>query len=80
MLPGSFLRTHVRSLAHESQLCADRELGILGHLPAFGGYAPWALAEKNNQTKPGSGATRGKRGHDYDTAWIDGRTQHDNET
>ena len=74
------MRTHVRSLAHESQLCADRELGILGHLPAFGGYAPWALAEKNNQTKPGSGATRGKRGHDYDTAWIDGRTQHDNET
>ena len=36
------------------------------------GYAPWALAEDNNQTKSGSGATRGKRGHDYDTAWIVG--------
>ena len=47
-----------------------RELGILGHLPAFGGYAPWALAVKSHQAGPGSGATRGKHGHDWDTAWI----------
>ena len=53
-----------------------RELGIVGHLPAFGGYAPWALAVNFNQTRPGSGATRGIcPNKDCDTAWIDGRDQ-----
>jgi alpha-N-acetylglucosaminidase len=70
-LPRSFMKGQAQL---QKQIMARyRELGILGHLPAFGGYAPWALAVKNNQTRPGSGATRGKRGHDYDTAWIDGR-------
>ena len=56
-----------------------RELGIAGHQAAFGGYAPWALAQRQNDTGKG-GATRGvcPRGHnagrcDIDTAWIDGR-------
>ena len=50
-----------------------RSLGIVGHLPAFGGFAPWALAVAQNDSKPHSGASRGKIGKDYDTAWIDGR-------
>ena len=50
-----------------------RELGIVGHLPAFGGYAPWALAVKEHDAGGDSGATRGKPGKDWDTAWIDGR-------
>ena len=40
-----------------------RDLGILGHLPAFGGWAPWALAVKQNDTSVETGgpnhATRG---------------------
>lgn len=46
-----------------------RELGIAGHQPAFGGYAPWALAAAQNDTR----ITRGKPGLDFDTGWIDGR-------
>ena len=51
-----------------------REFGIAGHQPAFGGYAPWALAVVQNDTKgPGPHATRGVPGKDFDTAWLDGR-------
>ena len=54
-----------------------RDLGIAGHLPAFAGYAPWALAIRQNDTKKVNGshpypATRGRAGA-IDTAWIDGR-------
>ena len=57
-LPRSFMKGQAQL---QKQIMARyRELGILGHLPAFGGYAPWALAVKNNQTRPGSGATRGE--------------------
>jgi hypothetical protein len=49
-----------------------RDLGIAGHQPAFGGYAPWALAVAQNDTGK-NGATRGLAGKDWDTAWIDGR-------
>jgi hypothetical protein len=34
-------------------LARYRELGIAGHLPAFAGYAPWALAVKQNDTHHG---------------------------
>ena len=50
-------------------LARYRELGIVGHLPAFGGYAPWALAVAQNATDR---IARGK-GAAEDTAWIDGR-------
>ena len=51
-----------------------RELGILGHQPAFQGNAPWALAVLHNDTAAeGGGSTRGKPKKDFDTAWIDGR-------
>ena len=54
-----------------------RELGIAGHLPAFAGYAPWALAIRQNDTKKVNGshpypATRGTK-NAFDTAWVDGR-------
>ena len=48
-----------------------RELGIAGHLPSFGGYAPWALAVSQNATLR---IARGK-GSASDTAWIDGRDE-----
>ena len=50
-------------------LARYRELGIVGHLPAFGGYAPWALAVAQNAT---GRIARGKAAA-IDTAWIDGR-------
>lgn len=51
-----------------------RELGILGHQPAFGGYAPWSLAVRHNDSSAAGGrATRGKPHKDFDTAWLDGR-------
>eukprot|EP01050_Picozoa_sp_SAG11_P015663 SAG11_NODE_2056_length_3877_cov_2.744574_1_plen_187_part_10 len=52
-----------------------RELGILGHLPAFGGWAPWELAVKANDSSPDrTHATRGVCPEkDCDTAWLDGR-------
>ena len=73
-LPRSFMRGQ---WALQKQVLARyRELGILGHLPAFGGWAPWALAVKEHDTNPrGNHATRGVC-HPYkdcDTAWIDGR-------
>ena len=46
-----------------------RELGIAGHLPAFGGYAPWPLAVAQNATNR---IARGVKAA-TDTAWIDGR-------
>ena len=50
-----------------------RELGIVGHLPAFGGYAPWDLGQVSPD-EARSGATRGIcPNKDCDTAWIDGR-------
>ncbi len=71
-LPRSFMQSQ---WTLQKQIMARyRELGIVGHLPAFGGYAPWDLAVKFHQTKPGSGATRGIcPNKDCDTAWIDGR-------
>ena len=71
-LPRSFMQSQ---WTLQKQIMARyRELGIVGHLPAFGGYAPWDLAVKFNQTKPGSGVTRGIcPNKDCDTAWIDGR-------
>ena len=50
-------------------LARYRQLGIAGHLPAFGGYAPWALAVAQNATK----RTAQGKGSAADTAWIDGR-------
>ena len=50
-------------------LARYRELGIVGHLPAFGGYAPWALAVAQNAT---GRIARGVKAA-IDTAWIDGR-------
>ena len=53
-----------------------RALGIAGHQPAFAGYAPWALAVRQNDTKVTASspypATRGTGGA-VDTAWVDGR-------
>ena len=69
-LPRSFMKAQWR-LAQQI-LARYRALGIAGHQPAFGGFAPWALAEAQHDAGPG-GATRGRPGHDYDTAWIDGR-------
>ena len=46
-LPRSFMQSQ---WALQKQIMARyRELGIVGHLPAFGGYAPWDLAVKNHQ-------------------------------
>ena len=52
-------------------LARYRSLGIAGHLPAFGGYAPWALAVAQNATHR---IAQGK-GAAADTAWIDGRDE-----
>ena len=53
-----------------------RELGIAGHQPAFAGYAPWALAVRQNDTTKDEAhpfpCTRGETGA-VDTAWLDGR-------
>lgn len=39
-----------------------------------GGYAPWTLAVRHNDSSADGGwATRGKPKKDFDTAWLDGR-------
>ena len=66
-LPRSFMKSQFT--LQKLILKRYRELGIVGHLPAFGGYAPWALAVQQNATHriaQGKGAAN-------DTAWIDGR-------
>ena len=66
-LPRSYMKGQ---WALQRQILARyRELGIAGHLPAFGGYAPWALAVAQNATQR---IARGV-GAATDTAWIDGR-------
>ena len=50
-------------------MCAE---WVQSHLPAFGGYAPWALAEAQNATNRTHGVSRGVKAA-IDTAWIDGR-------
>eukprot|EP00035_Acanthoeca_spectabilis_P021929 m.440986 g.440986 ORF g.440986 m.440986 type:complete len:917 (-) comp18600_c0_seq1:173-2923(-) len=66
-LPRSFMKSQ---WALQKQILARyRELGIAGHLPSFGGYAPWALAVAQNATNR---IARGV-GAATDTAWIDGR-------
>ena len=68
-LPRSFMRGQW-SLQRQI-LARYRELGIAGHLPSFGGWAPWELAVAQNATKAETIA-QGK-GAAADTAWIDGR-------
>ncbi len=68
-LPRSFMRGQW-SLQRQI-LARYRELGIAGHLPSFGGWAPWELAVVQNATKAKTVA-QGK-GTAADTAWIDGR-------
>ena len=65
-LPRSFMRGQW-SLQRRI-LARYRELGIAGHLPAFGGWAPWELTFAQTAT----GIAQGK-GAASDTAWIDGR-------
>jgi hypothetical protein len=66
-LPRSFMKNQ---WSLQKQILARyRSLGIVGHLPAFGGYAPWAVAVAQNATNR---IARGK-GSAVDTAWIDGR-------
>ena len=68
-LPRSF---QMDQWALQKQILARyRSLGIAGHLPAFGGYAPWALAVAQNATHR---IAQGK-GAAADTAWIDGRDE-----
>ena len=79
-LPRSFMKGQW-ALARQI-LSRYRELGIAGHQPAFAGYAPWALAVRQNDTKKndehpypctrGSQGARGNQGA-VDTAWVDGR-------
>jgi hypothetical protein len=73
-LPRSFMKGQW-TLAKQI-LTRYRELAIAGHQPAFAGYAPWALAVRQNDTRKDSRhpfpATRGTEGA-VDTAWIDGR-------
>ena len=62
-LPRSFMQSQ---WALQRQILQRfRDLGIMGHLPAFQGNAPWALAVAQGDTE---NATRAG-----DTAWIDGR-------
>jgi alpha-N-acetylglucosaminidase len=73
-LPRSFMKGQ---WALQRQILARyRDLGIAGHQPAFAGYAPWALAVRQNDTEvtPATPypATRGVQGA-VDTAWLDGR-------
>ena len=71
-LPRSFMQGQWQ--LQQLILARYRELGILGHQPAFAGNAPWALAVLSNDSRTdGGGATRGKPKKDFDTAWIDGR-------
>ena len=73
-LPRSFMKGQW-ALAKQI-LARYRQLGIAGHLPAFAGYAPWALAVRQNDTQKDDQhpypSTRGTQGA-VDTAWIDGR-------
>lgn len=73
-LPRSFMKSQW-ALAQQI-LGRYRELGIAGHQPAFAGYAPWALAVRQNDTKKDPQhpfpSTQGKSGA-VDTAWLDGR-------
>jgi hypothetical protein len=62
-LPRSFMQSQ---WALQRQILQRfRDLGIMGHLPAFQGNAPWALAVAQGDTE---NATRAG-----DTAWIDAR-------
>jgi alpha-N-acetylglucosaminidase len=45
-LPRSFMKG--QWALQRRILARYRQLGIAGHLPAFGGYAPWALAVAQN--------------------------------
>jgi hypothetical protein len=57
-LPRSFMKGQW-SLQRQI-LARYRALGIVGHLPAFGGYAPWALAVAQNATnRVAQGKVRG---------------------
>ena len=75
-LPRSFMKGQW-SLAQQI-LGRYRELGIAGHQPAFAGYAPWALAVRQNDTRKDEQhpypSTRGTKGA-VDTAWVDGRDE-----
>jgi hypothetical protein len=66
-LPRSFMKNQWS--LQKQILGRYRSLGIVGHLPAFGGYAPWAVAVAQNATNR---IARGKSAA-TDTAWIDGR-------
>ena len=66
-LPRSFMKG--QHALQKQILGRYRELGIAGHLPAFGGYAPWSLAIAQNATNRIAQGVKGA----YDTAWIDGR-------
>jgi hypothetical protein len=66
-LPRSFMKGQWN--LQKQILARYRELGIAGHLPAFGGWAPWALAVAQNET----GRIAQGKGAAKDTAWIDGR-------
>ena len=73
-LPRSFMQG--QWVLAKQILSRYRELGIAGHQPAFAGYAPWALAVRQNDTEktpsnpyPGTRGTKGA----IDTAWLDGR-------
>ena len=68
-LPRSFMKA--QWTLQRKILARYRELGIVGHLPAFGGYAPWALAVAQNATHR---IARGVNAAS-DTAWIDGRDE-----
>ena len=75
-LPRSFMQS--QHVLQKQILARYRELGILGHLPAFGGWAPWALAVAEHDTGPEAGPYHATRGgpcpeKDCDTAWLDGR-------
>ena len=63
-LPRTFMRG--QWVLAQQILSRYRELGIAGHQPAFAGYAPWALAVRQNDTKkderhpfPSTQGTRG---------------------
>jgi hypothetical protein len=73
-LPRSFMKS--QWTLQKQILARYREFAIAGHLPAFQGNAPWALAvrqhDTNNTNTSQGGATQGS-GAATDTAWIDGR-------
>jgi hypothetical protein len=63
------ISTSIAFIFQKQILARYRSLGIAGHLPAFGGYAPWAVAVAQNAT----GRIAQGKGAAVDTAWIDGR-------